>query len=68
MGCGSGFLIHFIIGIISFKVHYLTGIFLLYQLFDGYKLGYKVVREGGITDDIPLDLLFFCLGELAMRM
>ena len=60
-------LIHFIIGIISNKISYLTGLFLLYQLLDGIKLNYKVVREGLITDDIPLDLLFFSLGELSMR-
>ena len=60
-------LIHFIIGVISFKIHYITGIFILYQLIDGFKFKYKVVRDGPVTDDIPLDLLFFCLGELSMR-
>jgi hypothetical protein len=60
-------LIHFIIGVISFKIHYITGIFMLYQLIDGFKFKYKVVRDGSVTDDIPLDLLFFCLGELSMR-
>lgn len=60
-------LIHFIIGIISFKIHYVTGIFLLYQLIDGFKFKYKVVKNRKITDDIPLDLLSFCLGELSMR-
>ena len=60
-------LIHFIIGIISFKIHYITGIYMLYQLIDGFKFKYKVVRDGKVTDDIPLDLLFFCLGELSMR-
>ena len=60
-------IVHFILGIISFKIHYITGIFLLYQLIDGFKFNYKVVRDGEVTDDIPLDLLFFCLGELSMR-
>jgi len=59
--------IHFIIGIISYKIPYLTGIFILYQLIDGYKFKYKVVRTGIMTDDIPLDFLFFCLGELSIR-
>ncbi len=49
------------------KIHYITGIFILYQLIDGFKFKYKVVRDGSVTDDIPLDLLFFCLGELSMR-
>ena len=43
------------------------GIFILYQLIDGFKFSYKVVREGATTDDIPLDFLFFCLGELSTR-
>ncbi len=60
-------LIHFIVGMVSFKIHYITGAFLLYQLIDGFKFKYKVVRTGKLTDDIPLDLLFFCLGELSTR-
>ena len=39
-------LIHFIIGSFSFKYHYLTDIFMLYQLIDGFKFKYKVVRYG----------------------
>lgn len=60
-------LIHFILGLASFKLNYITGFFLLYQLIDGFKFKYKVVREGKETDDIPLDLLFFSLGELSIR-
>ena len=59
--------IHFIIGIISYKFNIITGFFLLYQLIDGFKLNYKVVRIGDKTDDIPLDLLFFCIGNLLIR-
>jgi hypothetical protein len=59
--------IHFIIGLLSFKFHYITGVFLLYQLIDGFKFKYKVIRDGKVTDDILLDLLFFCLGGLSMR-
>ena len=39
-------IIHFIVGIISFKIHYVTGIFMIYQLIDGFKFGYKVTRFG----------------------
>ena len=60
-------IIHFILGGISFKFYYITGLFLLYQLQDGFKFFYKVVRIGDNTDDIPLDLLFFSLGELFIR-
>jgi hypothetical protein len=60
-------IIHFIVGVISFKIHYITGIFMLYQLIDGFKFGYKVTRLGVSTDDIPLDLFFFCIGELSIR-
>lgn len=60
-------LIHFILGIISSKYQFITPLFLMYQLFDGYKFNYAVVRKGRITDDIPLDLLFFALGELSTR-
>ena len=61
-------LLHFIFGVISSKFYFISGIFLLYQLIDGFKFKYKVIREGPITDDIPLDLLFFSLGELTMRL
>ena len=40
---------------------------MLYQLIDGFKFGYKVTRLGFNTDDIPLDLFFFCIGELSIR-
>ena len=60
-------ILHFITGIISYKIHQITGFFILFQLIDGFKFSYKVVREGAITDDIPLDFLFFCLGELSAR-
>ena len=60
-------ILHFTLGIISYKYYYVTGLFLLYQLIDGFKFKYKVVRTGKNTDDIPLDLLFFSLGELVMR-
>ena len=60
-------IIHFIIGAFSYNYSYITGLFLLYQLFDGFKFNYKVVRTGELTDDIPLDLLYFCLGELSVR-
>jgi len=40
---------------------------MLYQLIDSFKFKYKVITYGVLTDDIPLDLLFFCLGELSMR-
>lgn len=59
--------IHFIIGVISYKIHYITGIFMIYQLIDGFKFKYKVVTDKAKTDDIPLDLLFFCIGELLTR-
>ena len=60
-------LIHFIIGMISNYFHYLTGLFILYQLIDGFKFKYKVIDKGNNTDDIPLDFLFFSIGELFMR-
>ncbi len=59
--------IHFIIGIISYKFNFITGIFILYQLIDGFKFNYKVVRFGDKTDDIPLDFFFFCIGNLLIR-
>lgn len=60
-------LIHFVIGMLSNYFNYFTGLFILYQLIDGFKFKYKVVRSGNNTDDIPLDFLFFSLGELFMR-
>lgn len=60
-------IIHFILGIISFKYNLITPLFLLYQLFDGYKTNYNLVLIGSVTDDIPLDLLFFSLGALVTR-
>ena len=59
--------IHFILGIASYKYELITGLFILYQLIDGYKFKYKVTRRGKMTDDIPLDFLFFCMGNLACR-
>jgi len=60
-------IIHFILGSISYKFYYITGLFLLYQLIDGFKFFYKVVRVGNNTDDIPLDLFFYSIGELSIR-
>lgn len=60
-------IVHLIIGIISYKYEIITGIFILYQLIDGYKFKYKVIRKGANTDDIPLDFLFFCIGNLSCR-
>jgi len=37
-------LIHFIIGMMSNYFHYLTGLFILYQLIDGFKFKYKVIH------------------------
>ena len=59
--------IHFILGIASYKYEIITGLFILYQLIDGYKFKYKVTRSGNMTDDIPLDFLFFCMGNLVSR-
>jgi hypothetical protein len=61
-------IVHFILGIISYRFHYVTGLFLIYQFVDGLKFHFKVVRDGKVTDDIPLDLLFFSLGELSGRL
>ena len=60
-------LIHFILGIISSKYNFITPLFLIYQLFDGYKFKYKLTTTGSKTDDIYLDLLFFSLGGFSMR-
>lgn len=61
-------IIHFILGMLAFKYNFLIPLFLIYQLIDGIPLKYKVTRIGPKTDDIPLDLLFFCLGEIFMRL
>ena len=61
-------IIHFILGVISFRFGIVTGIFLLYQLIDGIKFGYKVTYKKNESDDIPLDLLYFSLGALSIRI
>ena len=60
-------IIHFILGMLAFKYHLITPMFLIYQLFDGFKFRYKVTRTGVQTDDLPIDLFFFVLGEISMR-
>lgn len=60
-------LIHFILGMISSKYQIIIPLFLIYQLIDGYKFKYKVKRKGKKTDDLPLDLLFFAIGEIFTR-
>ena len=61
-------IIHFILGVISFRFGIVTGLFLLYQLIDGIKFGYKVTYKKNQSDDIPLDLLYFSLGALSIRV
>jgi|SaaInlStandDraft_1057018.scaffolds.fasta_scaffold276084_2 hypothetical protein len=61
-------IIHFILGMLAFKYYFITPIFLIYQLYDGFPLLYKVTRTGSKTDDIPMDLLFFSLGEIFSRI
>ena len=61
-------IIHFILGMISYRYNLITAFFLVYQLIDGFKFKYKIFRIGTKTDDIILDLLLFCLGELFMRL
>ena len=61
-------IIHFILGLISFRYGIVTGIFLLYQLIDGIKFGFKVTYKKNESDDIPLDLLYFSLGALSIRI
>lgn len=61
-------IIHFILGVISFRFGIVTGLFLLYQLIDGIKFGYKVTYKKNQSDDIPLDLLYFSLGALSIRL
>ena len=60
-------IIHFLFGVASFKINYITPIFLIYQLIDGFKFKYKLKTTGLITDDLTLDLLFFSLGSLCIR-
>jgi hypothetical protein len=60
-------LIHFILGILSIKYHFIVPIFLLYQIIDGYKFKYILTTSGKQTDDIYLDLLLFALGGFSMR-
>lgn len=60
-------LIHFILGIISSKFNFITPLFLIYQLFDGFKFKYMLTTTGEKTDDIYLDLLFFSFGGFSMR-
>ena len=61
-------IIHFILGVISFRFGIVTGLFLLYQLIDGIKFGFKVTYKKNESDDIPLDLLYFSLGALSIRI
>jgi hypothetical protein len=61
-------IIHFILGMLAFKYHLITPMFLIYQLFDGFKFRYQVTRKGIKTDDLPMDLLFFTLGEITIRL
>lgn len=60
-------IIHFILGVVSFRFGIVTGLFLLYQLIDGIKFGYNVTYKKNESDDIPLDLLYFSLGALSIR-
>lgn len=60
-------IIHFILGILSNYYTYIVPVFLVYQIFDGYKFNYKVVLEGEKTDDIQMDLLLFSLGAVSLR-
>ena len=59
--------IHFILGIISIKYHFIVPIFLVYQIIDGYKFKYILTTSGKQTDDIYLDLLLSALGGFSMR-
>jgi len=61
-------IIHFILGILSNYYTVIIPIFLIYQIFDGFKFNYKVVLYGEQTDDIHLDLLYFALGALSVRL
>ncbi len=61
-------IIHFVLGFSSNYYSYIVPIFLVYQLFDGYKFNYKVVLNGSNTDDIQMDLLLFSLGAVFYRV
>ena len=43
-------------------------LFLVYQVFDGYKFSYKVKLTGKKTDDIQMDLFIFSLGAIIVRL
>jgi len=60
--------LHFLFGLLSARFSYVTGGFLLYQLVDGAKFGYRVVRTGPRTDDPPMDLLLYALGAVTPRL
>lgn len=61
-------IIHFTLGLMSNYYSYIVPMFLLYQIFDGYKFNYKVVLKGEKTDDIQMDLLLFSLGAISLRL
>ena len=61
-------IIDFILGVITFKYGLITGIFLLYQLIDGFKFSYNVTYKKNESDDLPMDLFFYSLGALSMRL
>lgn len=61
-------IIHFVLGFSSNYYSYIVPLFLVYQLFDGYKFNYKVVLNGSSTDDIQMDLLLFSLGAVFYRV
>ena len=61
-------IIHFTLGVLSNYYNNIVPIFLLYQIFDGYKFNYKVVLKGEKTDDIQMDLLIFSLGAISLRL
>ena len=61
-------IIHFILGILSNYYTYIVPLFLMYQVFDGYKFSYKVKLTGKKTDDIQMDLFIFSLGAIIVRL
>ncbi len=61
-------IIHFILGILSNYYTYIVPLFLVYQVFDGYKFSYKVKLTGKKTDDIQMDLFIFSLGAIIVRL
>ncbi len=61
-------IIHFILGIFSNYYTYIVPLFLVYQVFDGYKFSYKVKLTGKKTDDIQMDLFIFSLGAIIVRL